>query len=224
MEKYMCFCARRDSSGKQLFSRRRSVGLNLMPYMGHWIWKAIDMCSMWGWHGQICILNWSLYDNAEDELMGQNLRQRNKPGSCCNRTALARTQRRNTWKTLTSVREGWGENNLPCGLGFRRRRASWCLSLTLSLLWLCCTWKMQELQFPFSALEAVRIWVKINDSRIKQIWIEVPALSWYLLWYHFTCCLCCWGQSIKPLSDSVSKCGNWWFFFVKIIRQSMSWF
>lgn len=117
VEKHTCFCTRKDSSGKQLFSKR-SEGLNLMPYMEHWIqwWKAIDMCSMWGWHDQICI-----YDNVEDELMGQNLRQRNKPESSCNRTAQARTKRGNTWKRVTNMCEGWGENNLPYSLHFWRR-------------------------------------------------------------------------------------------------------
>ena len=77
---------------------------------GHW------KCSTGGWHGQICILDWSLCGKEEDGIIRQNLRQRKKSGNCCNRTTL-RIKRRDAWKRF--ICEEWEEDSL---LGF------WCRS------------------------------------------------------------------------------------------------
>ena len=123
---------------------------------------------------QIWILDWSSCDNSGDRLLGQNLRQRNKSGSWCKST--------NTCKRSTC--EEWGENNVRCFLGFWCRSwlygvSNWSfplLTLTSALLWRC-----KNFSFDIVLWRQYRIEVKISESGVKWIWIEVLDLLFYLL-------------------------------------------
>lgn len=118
-EKYTCFCTTRDRSVNQ--GMAGDEVLDWIPCPN----GALD--HMMEGHAQVlhmrvtwsdCLLDWLLCDHSEDRLMGQNLRQRNKSGSCCNRTAIVKMKRGNTWKRF--VREEGKENHPRCPLGL------WC--------------------------------------------------------------------------------------------------
>lgn len=154
------------------------------------------MFSTWGWHGQICVLDWSLCDNSENSLgdkiwdretsqdalviWQQQLGQRGR--------ALEKRFVCEEWERV--INEVSSTSDVEAGIMVFLIDLLPSLLSAYALLWRC-----REFSFNLGLWRHTE--VKTTDSGVKQTWAEDVAQSLYLPWYYFSHWLTYFGQDVN---------------------------